>query len=394
MDEGSEGKEEERFFKLLAKRRGKLGALTQKQNEINNLIEAGENKETVIVQVEKFNCILAEFMELQVAVQSLLKDPDEKELDHSDWYEPKLIRFREFLSEITSWMSVSDDEKQEENYEGLGDAVGPDDSVSQIGKRHEQEKEAERLEKASSKSSKTSSASVACLQAEAERAALKVKAKALEQKHALDMEEARLKAKKEKLALNAELAAADVKVKILKSAQDLSDTYDSESSTSTDHILPAITPSKPVAKALTKLSSVKRASPHHSVKQIVKAEPQDAQFNNQQIVGSANLKGSALVDVMRKQNEITEMLVRQQQLSLLPVREIPIFDGNPLEYRAFIKTFEQIIESKTDNMQDRLYYLEQFTSGQPKRLGAQLHSHGSSDRLQRSKETVGMEFWK
>ncbi len=396
MDEGSEGMEEERFFKLLAKRRGKLGALTRKQNEINNLIEAGENKETVIVQVEKFNCILAEFMELQVAVQSLLKDPDEKEADHSDWYEPKLIRFREFLSEITSWMSVSDDEKQEENYEGLGDAVGPDDSVSQIGKRHEQEKEAERLEsaadgddmddktaegifvaknvtakassKASSKSSKTSSASVACLQAEAERAALKVKAKALEQKHALDMEEAQLKAKKEKLALNAELAAADVKVKILKSAQDLSDTYDSESSTSTDYILPAITPSKPVAKALTKLSSVKRASPHHSAKQIVKAEPQDAQFNNQQIVGSANLKGSALVDVMRKQNEITEMLVRQQQLSLLPVREIPIFDGNPLEYRAFIKTFEQIIESKTDNMQDRLYYLEQFTSGQPKRL--------------------------
>lgn len=109
MDEGSEGKEEERFFKLLAKRRGKLGALTRKQNEINNLIEAGENKETVIVQVEKFNCILAEFMELQVAVQSLLKDPDEKEADHSDWYEPKLIRFREFLSEITSWMSVSDD---------------------------------------------------------------------------------------------------------------------------------------------------------------------------------------------------------------------------------------------------------------------------------------------
>lgn len=71
-----------------------------------------------------------------------------------------------------------------------------------------------------SKGSKTSSvsASVACLQAEAEHAALKVKAKALEQKHVLDMEEACLKAKKEKLALNTELAVADVKVKILKSA--------------------------------------------------------------------------------------------------------------------------------------------------------------------------------
>lgn len=305
------------------------------------------------------------------------------------------------------WEGKSDDEKEEENYEGLGDAIGPNDSVSQIDKRHYLEKEAECIEdaadgeaaydktaegivvsknvndkassKASSKSSKTSSASVACLQAEAKRAALMVKAKALEQKHVLDMEEARLKAKREKLALNAELAAADVKVKILKTAsitknqsslskQDLSDTFDLESSTSTDYILPAVTPSKPLAQALTKLSTVKKSVPYRSAKQVIKTEPQDAQSKGHQIGVSANLKSSALVDVMRKQNEITEMLGRQQQLSLLPVREIPIFDGNPLKYRAFIKAFEQIIESKTDNMQDRLYYLEQFTSGQPKHL--------------------------
>lgn len=108
MNEGSEGNEEESFFNLLAKRR----ALTRKQNEINNIIEAGEIKETVNDQVERFNCILAEFMDLQVAVQSLLIDPDEKEADHSDWYKPKLIRFREFLSGITSWMGASDDKKK------------------------------------------------------------------------------------------------------------------------------------------------------------------------------------------------------------------------------------------------------------------------------------------
>lgn len=134
------------FFKLLAKRRGKLGALKQKQNEIDNLIEAGESKEAVDVQVEKFYCILAEFMNLQVAVQSLLKDPDEKEAHHSDWYETKLICFREFLSGIKGWMGVSDNKKEEDNYEGLGDAIGPDDSVSQIDKRHDLEKEAERIE--------------------------------------------------------------------------------------------------------------------------------------------------------------------------------------------------------------------------------------------------------
>lgn len=35
------------------------------------------------MQVEKFNSILAELMDLLVAVQSLLKDQDEKEADHN-----------------------------------------------------------------------------------------------------------------------------------------------------------------------------------------------------------------------------------------------------------------------------------------------------------------------
>lgn len=71
---------------------------------------------------------------------------------------------------------------------------------------------------------------------------------------------------------------------------------------------------------------------------------------------------------MKKQNEITEMLVKQQRLSLLPSVEIPVFSGDPLHFRSFLKAFEQGIETKTDNMQDRLYYLEQFTTGQPRAL--------------------------
>ena len=35
------------LIKTIASRRGKLGVLTRKKNEINNLLEAGENKETI-----------------------------------------------------------------------------------------------------------------------------------------------------------------------------------------------------------------------------------------------------------------------------------------------------------------------------------------------------------
>lgn len=97
----------------------------------------------------------------------------------------------------------------------------------------------------------------------------------------------------------------------------------------------------------------------------MKAEPVDTH------IGSAPLEvnvpsSSVLADVLKRQNEITELLVKQQITSLLPNREIPIFDGDPLQFRSFIRAFQQGVGSKTDNMQDRLNYLEQFTSGQPR----------------------------
>lgn len=42
-------------IKTIASRQGKLGALMRKKNEINNLLEGGESKETVNKPVEAFN---------------------------------------------------------------------------------------------------------------------------------------------------------------------------------------------------------------------------------------------------------------------------------------------------------------------------------------------------
>ena len=71
---------------------------------------------------------------------------------------------------------------------------------------------------------------------------------------------------------------------------------------------------------------------------------------------------------MRKQNEKTELLVKQHQAALLPTREIPTFYGDALQYRSFIMAFEQGIERKVDNMQDKWFYLEQYTKGEPNQL--------------------------
>jgi len=75
-----------------------------------------------------------------------------------------------------------------------------------------------------------------------------------------------------------------------------------------------------------------------------------------------------LLNAVWRQNDIAELLVLQQKHSLFPSREIPVFDRDPLNFHPFMQAFEHGIEDNTDNNRDRLYYLEQFASGQPKEL--------------------------
>jgi len=79
-------------------------------------------------------------------------------------------------------------------------------------------------------------------------------------------------------------------------------------------------------------------------------------------------QGEPLYEILKKQKELTTYLVHQVQPQTLPKREIPIFDGNPLQYVSFIGAFEHSVEEKTRNKRDCLYFLEQFTTGQPKVL--------------------------
>lgn len=64
---------------------------------------------------------------------------DEKETYHDNWYEPKLISFKEFLDEIKMWMNGDPDAQKGKFYSACDTEskashdrdVGSDDSVSQ-----------------------------------------------------------------------------------------------------------------------------------------------------------------------------------------------------------------------------------------------------------------------
>lgn len=81
------------------------------------------------------------------------------------------------------------------------------------------------------------------------------------------------------------------------------------------------------------------------------------------------LQSDSLQEVLKRQVELTTYLIQQQEHPhILPKREIPIFNGDPLQYISFIRAFEHGTEEKTNNDKDRLYFLEQFTMGLPKDL--------------------------
>ena len=74
------------------------------------------------------------------------------------------------------------------------------------------------------------------------------------------------------------------------------------------------------------------------------------------------------LNVQKKQTELSEMIVAQQARSELPSHKPPTFSGDVMAYRAFITTFETLIESKVENSMERLYYLDQYTNGKAKEL--------------------------
>jgi hypothetical protein len=64
--------------------------------------------------------------------------------------------------------------------------------------------------------------------------------------------------------------------------------------------------------------------------------------------------------------------VKQQSLTTLPKDNLQVFEGDIFLYKNFsiyfIHSFEHMVESKTDNYQDRLLFLLQFTKEKAQEL--------------------------
>ncbi|KAK0155257.1 hypothetical protein N1851_002391 [Merluccius polli] len=409
----------EKLNQLKTSRKSKLALITRRKNELIKLMENVCNVE------------LVKSKELNESVKALLSAED-AEKEQKEWYKPKMTAFSECVEEATKWIKGQSEIDADE----CNDDVTPQDSVSNIKSVRSQK---------STRSGRSSKSSVlsARLKLESKRVELMVRAAGLERRQELEKEEALLKARKENLDLETEIAANAAKLNIINEYEDsymaqpqamdmmneyldrglAENTFDEGASdvyaqaallVNTDSDAPPL--KVELQKELEKIENpnlqvhveqrvstvCRKTTKFKSHEEIVNADKRPMQditppipqpqkdmragaylkaahiiqhipcdpINPQakQIFNQGHMDLSNLANIMQKQNMITEALVKQQSLSLLPPLSIPVFKGDPLDYQFFIRAFEHGIEDRTENSKDRLYFPEQFTTGQPREL--------------------------
>lgn len=99
-----------------------------------------------------------------------------------------------------------------------------------------------------------------------------------------------------------------------------------------------------------------------------------------------------IVAIVQRQNYITTLLVQQNLESSPPPWDISLFSGDPLQYQAFMRAFQNEVERKTNNYRDCLNYLEQYSRGQPREIVRSCQHLLPDQRYQRAKNVLREYF--
>ncbi|KAI2645663.1 Cold shock protein 1 [Labeo rohita] len=294
------------------------------------------------------------------------------------------------------------------------DDIKPTDSISNTCSKNS----GKRSSSSGSRSGRSSTSS-ARLQVEAEMAALLARQQMLQRKHEVEEEEERLRKKKEQIDLQTKIAVSMAKVNVYRAAISEPSVHleKSESRKKSDQMSSSnvMATASVQANAPVESRSVSnstrdvdvRSTQPHSVQQPSSSSitpfQLSASFSGQQFSnrgGDVPVLRQSLSDdeqgnmvrLMERQNEIAAMLVQQCNTSLLPHRDILPFDGDPLQYQSFIRSFEEVVEKRANNYGDCFYFLEHYTRGQPRELVRSCQHMASTQGYLKAKALLKAHF--
>ncbi|KAL9978458.1 hypothetical protein ACROYT_G015977 [Oculina patagonica] len=377
----------EKLRRLKKERSGYLSAVTSKRNEIDALLLYEENIQLVKEKTPGFMAAFEAFKEAHVTYLSNLQDETSVTRCQEQFvYESS--QADNFCQKVREWI------RSVELSLSLNSEINPEDSASQIASRtysKSSTRQSRRSNRSGSQRSSTSSLTVVRAKEIARIAELKAEAAAFKKRQALEEQRFRLQQEQERLTLETEIAKSEAKQQILATIMEADQRSFVPCQTtfvpkvSKGNVpTPSVTGNKPLPVKDGRHSTVDPELPDHELfkrPELPDKKACTAESEHSAASSSPSLRAFNEMlelhqhqnDLQRQQNKIVEMLATQQKKSNLPQQRVPVFDGDPIEYGPFVRAFENIIETKTSDSNERLYYLEQFTSGDVKELVRSCH---------------------
>ena len=99
-----------------------------------------------------------------------------------------------------------------------------------------------------------------------------------------------------------------------------------------------------------------------------------------------------LVSLQAKQTELSSLIINQQKISHLPVKEPPVFSGDYFEYPAFTTAFDSIISRNVPSDRDRLYFLDKYTKGKANEVVKGFLAMSSDSAYERARKLLDERF--
>ena len=363
-----------------------LSTVTARRNEIDALLSREDTVQLVKEKLPGFLAAVEQFKEADHAYSSNLQDDIivtrcQEQLK----LEPSRANF--FYQRIQEWI------KRSEELLRLNSQINPEDSTSQIGSRttsRSSSRKSRRSSQSGSNRSGTSSLAFARAKEAACIAELEAEAAVLEKRRSLEEQKLRLQHEQERLTLEPELSKSKAKDQVLSSIIEAAprsfvpNPIWNLESRKVEAPINALE-SKPVgvngqlSVAVGRSTLNPEAAEWHQLP--LATNRKDCATDSEDSGASSSLSERAFHEMLglhhnrkalqQQQNKIA--LAAQQKKSILPQQRVPIFDGDPMEYGAFVRAFQKIIESKTSSSSEMLYYLEQFTSCDVKELVRSCH---------------------
>ncbi|XP_071181279.1 uncharacterized protein [Mytilus edulis] len=257
----------------------------------------------------------------------------------------------------------------------------------------EENKQTQRSKSVISKRSSLSRSSLSSqrLKEEQKRVELETKLAALKRKKDIELAKLKLKLEEEELQLDTDIAIADAKTKLLDKYENLESESNSTCSTHFSKVQ-----SKPKKSDIALKTAVnynvmaKPFVPKNEIKEVLDTRPVKAlqvnkiisTSNNTHLQEPKNEHNTTVISSIKhdenmnniQANTVENSNIAENSKSAVvkhlrkPTPDIKKFGGNPLEYRKFYRQFQARIVANTDNEEEKMTYLEQFTYGEASKV--------------------------